>query len=132
MIGTCFELFDLEEEDINYSLREYLSEVISQNLYNTLDKEGNVTGYKNVIDKEYAIFFQRLLTKPMPPKPKWEGHPTHGGFESIEQLVSSQRWKDYEKAKLVWILGGGFNSSNIPSFDKWFQQADFPDIKINK
>ena len=26
MIGTCFELFDLEEEDINYSLREYLSE----------------------------------------------------------------------------------------------------------
>ena len=24
-IGTCFELFDLEEEDINYSLREYLS-----------------------------------------------------------------------------------------------------------
>ena len=40
MIGTCFELFDLEEEDINYSLREYLTEVISENLYKTLDKEG--------------------------------------------------------------------------------------------
>ena len=40
MIGTCFELFDLEEEDINYSLREYLTEAISENLYNTLDKEG--------------------------------------------------------------------------------------------
>ena len=39
-IGTCFELFDLEEEDINYSLREYLTEAISENLYNTLDKEG--------------------------------------------------------------------------------------------
>ena len=96
------------------------------------DDEGNVIGYENVIDKEYAIFFQRLLTKPMPPKPKWEGHPKHGGFESIEQLVSSQRWKDYEKAKLVWILGGGFNSSNIPSFDKWFSVTDLPDIKINK
>ena len=40
MIGTCFELFDLEEEEINYSLREYLSETISENLYNTLDKDG--------------------------------------------------------------------------------------------
>ena len=46
-IGTCFELFDLEEEDINYSLREYLSEVISENLYNTLDKEG-----KELLDKK--------------------------------------------------------------------------------
>ena len=40
MIGTCFELFDLEEEDINYSLREYLSETIIDNLGNTLDKDG--------------------------------------------------------------------------------------------
>ena len=40
MIGTCFELFDLEEEDINYSLREYLSERIMFNLGNTLGKEG--------------------------------------------------------------------------------------------
>ena len=47
MIGTCFELFDLEEEDINYSLREYLTEVISENLYNTLDKEG-----KELLDKK--------------------------------------------------------------------------------
>ena len=39
-IGTCFELFDLEEEDINYSLREYLSETIMDNLGNTLGKEG--------------------------------------------------------------------------------------------
>ena len=39
-IGTCFELFDLEEEDINYSLREYLSETIIDNLGNTLDKDG--------------------------------------------------------------------------------------------
>ena len=40
MIGTCFELFDLEEEDINYSLREFLSETIMDNLGNTLGKEG--------------------------------------------------------------------------------------------
>ena len=40
MIGTCFELFDLEDEDINYSLREYLSEIIMFNLRNTLDKDG--------------------------------------------------------------------------------------------
>jgi len=46
-IGTCFELFDLEEEDINYSLREYLTERISENLYNTLDKEG-----KDLLDKK--------------------------------------------------------------------------------
>ena len=39
-IGTCFELFDLEEEDINYSLREYLSETIMDNLGNTLGKDG--------------------------------------------------------------------------------------------
>ena len=39
-IGTCFELFNLEEEDINYSLREYLSETIMDNLGNTLGQEG--------------------------------------------------------------------------------------------
>ncbi len=39
-IGTCFGLFDLEEEDINYSLREYLSETIMDNLGNTLGQEG--------------------------------------------------------------------------------------------
>ena len=39
-IGTCFELFDLEEEDINYSLREYLSETMMDNLGNTLGQEG--------------------------------------------------------------------------------------------
>ena len=40
MIGTCFELFDLEEEEINYSLRDYLSESIMNNLGNTLGKDG--------------------------------------------------------------------------------------------
>ena len=40
MIGTCFELFNLEEEDINYSLREYLTERIMFNLGNTLGKDG--------------------------------------------------------------------------------------------
>ena len=39
-IGTCFELFDLEEEDINYSLREYLTESIMDNLGNTLGQKG--------------------------------------------------------------------------------------------
>ena len=39
-IGTCFELFNLEEEDINYSLREYLNESIMDNLSNTLGQEG--------------------------------------------------------------------------------------------
>ena len=47
MIGTCFELFDLEEEDINYSLREYLSERIMFNLGNTLGQEG-----KDLLDKK--------------------------------------------------------------------------------
>ena len=47
MIGTCFELFDLEEEDINYSLREYLTETINENLYNTLDKQG-----RELLDKK--------------------------------------------------------------------------------
>ena len=40
MIGTCFDLFNLEEEDINYSLREYLTESIMINLGNTLGKDG--------------------------------------------------------------------------------------------
>ena len=40
MIGTCFELFNLEEEDINYSLRDYLTESIMNNLGNTLGQEG--------------------------------------------------------------------------------------------
>jgi len=39
-IGTCFELFNLEEEDINYSLREFLNETIMNNLGNTLGQEG--------------------------------------------------------------------------------------------
>jgi len=39
-MGTCFELFDLEEEEINYSLREYLTETIMDNLGNTLGKDG--------------------------------------------------------------------------------------------
>ena len=39
-IGTCFELFDLEEEDINYSLRDYLTESIMDNLGNTLGQDG--------------------------------------------------------------------------------------------
>ena len=47
MIGTCLELFDLEEEDINYSLREYLTETINENLYNTLDKQG-----RELLDKK--------------------------------------------------------------------------------
>ena len=34
------ELFNLEEEDINYSLRDYLSESIMTNLGNTLGKDG--------------------------------------------------------------------------------------------
>ena len=40
MIGTCFELFNLEEEDINYSLRDYLTESIMNNLGNTLGQKG--------------------------------------------------------------------------------------------
>jgi len=56
MIGTCFELFDLEEEDINYSLREYLSEVISENLYNTLDKQG-----KDLLDKKQKEIDKKQL-----------------------------------------------------------------------
>ena len=58
-IGTCFELFDLEEEDIVYSLREYLSETISENLYNTLDQEG-----KDLLDrKQKEIDKKELMDK---------------------------------------------------------------------
>jgi len=60
MIGTCFELFDIEEdEDIVYSLREYLSETISENLYNTLDQEG-----KDLLDrKQKEIDKKELMDK---------------------------------------------------------------------
>ena len=59
-IGTCFELFDLEEEDINYSLREYLTETIMDNLGNTLgengidllDKKQKEKDKKELIDKQ--------------------------------------------------------------------------------
>ena len=59
-IGTCFELFDLEEEDINYSLREYLSETIMDNLGNTLgqdvidllDKKQKEKDKKELMDKQ--------------------------------------------------------------------------------
>ena len=59
-IGTCFELFNLEEEDINYSLREYLSETIMDNLGNTLgqkgidllDKKQKEKDKKELIDKQ--------------------------------------------------------------------------------
>ena len=58
-IGTCFELFNLEEEDIVYSLREYLSETISENLYNTLNKEG-----KDLLDrKQKEIDKKELMDK---------------------------------------------------------------------
>ena len=59
-IGICFELFDIEEdEDIVYSLREYLSETISENLYNTLDKEG-----KDLLDrKQKEIDKKELMDK---------------------------------------------------------------------
>ena len=40
MIGTCFELFDLEEEEVNYSLRDFLTESIMNNLGNTLGQDG--------------------------------------------------------------------------------------------
>ena len=47
-ISICFEIFDLEEEeDIVYSLREYLNETIRENLYNTLDQEG-----KDLLDRK--------------------------------------------------------------------------------
>ena len=59
-IGICFELFDIEEdEDIVYSLREYLSETISENLYNTLNKEG-----KDLLDrKQKEIDKKELMDK---------------------------------------------------------------------
>ena len=61
-IGTCFELFDLEEEDINYSLREYLSERIMFNLGNTLSQEGIdlLDKKQKEIDKKELIDKQQL------------------------------------------------------------------------
>jgi len=62
MIGTCFELFDLEEEDINYSLREYLSETIMDNLGNTLGQEGIdlLNKKQKEIDKKELMDKQQL------------------------------------------------------------------------
>ena len=62
MIGTCFELFDLEEEDINYSLREYLSERIMFNLGNTLGKDGIdlLDKKQKEIDKKQLMDKQQL------------------------------------------------------------------------
>ena len=64
MIGTCFELFDLEEEDINYSLREYLSETIMDNLGNTLVQEGiDLFDQKKFEDAKFK-FEQDLVFNP--------------------------------------------------------------------
>ena len=65
MIGTCFELFDLEEEDINYSLREYLSERIMFNLGNTLGKDGIdlLDRKQKEIDKKELMDKQQLKLK---------------------------------------------------------------------
>ena len=68
MIGSCFELFDLEEEDINYSLREYLSETIMNNLGNTLGKDGidlldkkqKEKDKKELMDKQQLNLFTEL------------------------------------------------------------------------
>ena len=65
MIGTCFELFDLEEEEINYSLRDYLTESIMSNLANTLGQEGidlldkkqKEKDKKELIDKQQLNLF---------------------------------------------------------------------------
>ena len=61
-IGTCFELFDLEEEDINYSLRDYLSERIMFNLGNTLGKDGIdlLDKKQKEIDKKQLMDKQQL------------------------------------------------------------------------
>ena len=61
-IGTCFELFDLEEEDINYSLREYLNEKIMDNLGNTLGQEGIdlLDKKQKEKDKKELIYKQQL------------------------------------------------------------------------
>ena len=65
MIGTCFELFDLEEEEINYSLREYLTERIMCNLGNTLGKDGIdlLDKKQKEIDKKQLMDKQQLKLK---------------------------------------------------------------------
>ena len=64
-IGTCFELFYLEEEDINYSLREYMSERIMFNLGNTLGKDGTdlLDKKQKEIDKKELMDKQQLKLK---------------------------------------------------------------------
>ena len=62
-IGTCFELFDLEEEDINYSLREYLSERIMFNLGNTLGKDGIDLLDKKQKEKDKKEFMNKQQLK---------------------------------------------------------------------
>ena len=63
MIGTCFELFNLEEEDINYSLREYLSERIMFNLGNTLGKDGIDLLDKKQKEKDKKEFMNKQQLK---------------------------------------------------------------------
>ena len=63
MIGNCFELFDLEEEDINYSLREYLSETIMDNLGNTLGQEGIDLLDKKQKEKDKKVLMDKQQLK---------------------------------------------------------------------
>lgn len=94
-----------------------------------VDKEGNVIEQgKNVIDKKYAIFTQRLLNKPLPPERVVKDKT--GQKETIEELIASHKWKKYKKEYRAWVIRGEFNSDKIPTIKKYFSVTDMPTTKI--
>ena len=94
-----------------------------------VDKEGNVIEQgKNVIDKKYAIFTQRLLNKPLPPERVVKDKT--GQKETIEELIASHKWKKYKKEYRARVIRGEFNSDKIPTIKKYFSVTDMPTTKI--
>ena len=93
------------------------------------DKEGNVIEQgTNVIDKKYAIFTQRLLNKPLPPE--YAIKDKTGQKETIDEYISSHKYKKYQKDYRAWVIKGEFNSDKIPTINKYFGVTDMPTIKI--
>jgi len=94
-----------------------------------IDKEGNVIEQgKNVIDKKYAIFTQRLLNKPLPPE--YVIKDKTGQKETIDEYAASHKYKKYQKEYRAWVIKGEFNSDKIPTINKYFGVTDMPTTKI--
>ena len=94
-----------------------------------IDAEGKVTkrGTK-IVDERYALFTQRLLNKPQPPKMQIKDKT--GQKESIDEYAASPAYKKYQKNYRKWVYEGDFNSDKIPMLNKYFGVTDMPTTKI--